>query len=157
MSDMLVKLYNLPELEQEINKLRDAGIAIRRAIAPEMHVVVNWVRDIFGEGWASECQVTFSNHPVSCYIAIENKSIIGFACYDSTCKNFFGPTGVTEKCRGKGVGKTLLYACLHSMSVDGYAYGIIGSAGPKEFYSRTVGAIEIEGSKPGIYKGMLTE
>jgi ribosomal protein S18 acetylase RimI-like enzyme len=116
MPDMLVKLYDMPELEPEVKKLRDAGIEIRRAIAPEKHVVVKWVRDSFGEGWASECHVAFSNHPASCFIAIENGKIIGFACYDSTCKNFFGPTGVSESCRGKGVGKALLIACLKSMA-----------------------------------------
>lgn len=157
MPDMIVKLYNIPELEPEVKKLREAGIEIRRAIAPEKHLIVKWVRDSFGEAWASECQVAFSNHPVSCYIAIENGKIIGNACYDATCKNFFGPTGVNESCRGKGVGKALLLACLHSMATGGYAYSIIGGAGPVEFYSRTVGAIVIEGSTPGIYIGMLTE
>ena len=157
MPDMIVKLYDIPELEPEIKKLREAGIEIRRAIAPEKHIVVKWVSDSFGEAWASECQVAFSNHPVSCYIAIENGKIIGHACYDATCKNFFGPTGVNESCRGKGVGKALLLACLHSIAAGGYAYSIIGGAGPVEFYSRTVGAIVIEGSTPGIYGGMLTK
>jgi hypothetical protein len=33
----------------------------------------------------------------------------------------------------------------------GYAYGIIGGAGPTEFYERTVGATIIPESVPGIY------
>ena len=27
------------------------------------------MRDSFGDGWVSECDVAFSNHPVSCFIA----------------------------------------------------------------------------------------
>jgi hypothetical protein len=37
----------------------------------------------------------------------------------------------------------------------GYAYAIIGGAGPVDFYQKTVGAIEIEGSVPGIYRDRL--
>lgn len=81
--------------------------------------------------------------------------LVGFACYDATCKGFFGPTGVDDVCRGKGVGTALLLACLHDMRAQGYGYAVIGGAGPVAFYEKTVGAIEIPDSKPGIYKGML--
>ena len=37
----------------------------------------------------------------------------------------------------------------------GHADAAIGSAGPKAFYEKTVGAVVIEGSSPGIYAGML--
>ena len=37
----------------------------------------------------------------------------------------------------------------------GYAYGIIGGVGPKEFYSKNCGAIEIPGSDPGTYSDLL--
>ena len=57
----------------------------------------------------------------------DQKEIVGFACYDATCMNFFGPTGVKESERGKGVGKALLLAALHAMKEQGYAYAIIGA------------------------------
>lgn len=155
MPDMLVKLYDLPDLAPALQRQKEQGIEIRRAIAPEKHVVVNWVRKTFGEGWASECEVAFSNHPVSCYIAVKEGNIIGFGCYDATYKDFFGPTGVEESWRGKGIGKAILLACLHAMANEGYGYAIIGGAGPVDFYSRCVGAVVIEGSVPGIYRGML--
>jgi len=116
-----------------------------------------WVRQTFGAAWASECEVAFSNHPVSCFIAVEDSKIIGFACYDATCKDFFGPEGVSEAARGRGIGKTLLLSCLHAMIAQGYAYAIIGGAGPVDFYAKTTGAVIIEGSVPGIYRGMLRE
>jgi hypothetical protein len=37
----------------------------------------------------------------------------------------------------------------------GYVYGIIGRAGPIEFYQKTVGAIVIPDSDPGIYTDLL--
>lgn len=155
MPDMLVKLYELPDAAPVLAAVKEKGVDIRRAIAPEKHIVVQWVREHFNEHWASECEVAFSNHPVSCFIATEDGKMTGFACYDATCKNFFGPTGVDQSCRGKGVGTALLLSCFHAMAAQGFAYAIIGGAGPTEFYKKTVGAIEIEGSKPGIYRGML--
>jgi len=155
MPDMLVKLYELPDAEAYYKKVRDIGIDVRRAIAPEKHIVVNWVRENFGEAWASECDVAFSNQPVSCYIAVEEGKLIGFACYNATCKGFFGPTGVSLEARGKGIGKALLLKCLYAMEAEGYGYAIIGSVGPVDFYAGAVGATVIEGSTPGVYRGLL--
>lgn len=150
MSDMLVPLYRLPKENDPSN-----DFSIRRPLAPEKSIVLAWVKDHFGQGWSDECDVAFSNAPVTCYIAIQDEQLIGFACYDATMKNFFGPTGVKEDARGLGAGKALLLRCFHSMKEAGYGYGIIGGAGPVEFYEHTLGAIAIPDSKPGIYAGML--
>lgn len=155
MSDMLVALYRLPEQESGLEKLKAASIVIRRAIAPEKQQVLNWVKAHFNQPWVDECDVAFARQPVTCYIALEHGKMIGFACYEATCRNFFGPTGVSPDARGKGVGTALLLACMHAMRADGYGYAIIGSAGPMDFYKRTLGAVEIENSTPGIYEGML--
>jgi len=72
-------------------------------------------------------------------------------------KGFFGPTGVDEEERGQGIGKALLLACLHGLKDLGYGYGIIGSAGPVDFYKKCCGAVVIEDSAPGVYRGMLRE
>ncbi len=155
MPDMLVKLYTLPDVEPAIAQQRTQEIDIRRAIAPEKHVVIEWVKRIFGAGWGSECEVAFAHQPVGCFVAISREKPIGFACYDATCRNFFGPTGVSEEGRGKGTGKALLLACLHAMRNEGYGYAIIGGVGPAEFYAKCVGATIIEDSTPGMYRGLL--
>ncbi len=156
MPDMLVKLYDLPPLEPILAQQKATGVDIRQALAPERHIVVNWVARTFNSTyWANECEIAFSRQPTSCFIAVESGQVVGFACHDATCKNFFGPTGVSESHRGRGIGKALLVACLHAMAAQGYGYAIIGWVGPAEFYAKTVGAIEIEGSTPGIYRGIL--
>lgn len=157
MADVLVRLYDLPEVGPLVRGFKNQGIVIRTARPYEKHHVVEWVRGSFSDGWASECDVAFSNHPVSCFIGTEAGEIIGFACYDSTCKNFFGPTGVAKMKRGLGIGTALLLSCLHSMATNGYAYAIIGGAEPTDYYAKTVGATTIEGSSPGIYCDKLTE
>jgi len=97
--------------------------------------------------------------PCSIYIAIdisqEKAGIVGFAAYECTSRNFFGPEGVAESHRRRGIGKALLIACLHGLREMGYAYGIIGGVGPHAFYEKACGATLIEGSSPGIYRDML--
>jgi ribosomal protein S18 acetylase RimI-like enzyme len=153
--DMLVKLYALPDSRDAYERLRKADITMRRALAPEKHKVVAWVRNAFSEAWASEVEVAFSRQPVSCFIAIQQKNILGFACHDATCPNFFGPTGTDPNARKNGIGTALLLACLEAMKQQGYGYAIIGGVGPAEFYQKVVGAIPIEGSQPGVYRGLL--
>ena len=153
--DMLVKLYALPDSRDVYERVRKAGITTRRALAPEKHRVVAWVRERFSEHWASEVEVAFSRQPISCFLAIRQKDILGFACHDATCPNFFGPTGVETKERKHGIGKALLFDCLTAMKSQGFGYAIIGGVGPAEFYAKAVGAVPIEGSEPGVYRGLL--
>lgn len=150
--DMLVKLYNLPAPHSK-NDFQD--VVIRPALAPELHIVRDWVSRNFSKYWESEIIKAFSNSPVTCYLAINEGQILGFACADATLRGFFGPMGVSEAARGKNIGKMLLIYGLQQMKNLGYGYAIIGGVGPKEFYQRHVGAIEIEGSTPGIYQGLL--
>jgi GNAT superfamily N-acetyltransferase len=170
MADMLVKLYELPDLGPVVAQLKADGIEVRPAAPSEKRVVVEWVRGQFSEGWAAECEAGIEQRPVCCYIAVEMdrdhvategpydlppEKLVGFACFDATAKGMFGPTGVREDYRGRDIGKGLLLACLHAMAERRYAYAVIGWAGPTEFYAKAVGATVIEGSEPGIYRGRL--
>jgi hypothetical protein len=152
--DLLVKLYDIVKLD-EFSFLKDSSVIIKRPIGPEKKVIVEWVEKNFSKGWASECDVAMSKTPPTCFIAIKNNSIIGFSCYDSTSRGFFGPIGVVEGERKSGVGSALLVKTLKQMYFDGYGYAIIGWAGPVEFFKKTVGAIEIPGSEGSVYKNMV--
>lgn len=155
MPDMLVKLYELPPMYPFLEQQEAAGIVIRRGLAPEKHVVADWIGQYFGLLWRSECEVAFARQPISCFVATEGEKLIGFACYDATMRGFFGPTGVSEVARGRGAGRALFMACLHDMWAQGYGYAIIGAAGPTAFYKKAVSAIEIPDSWPGVYRGLL--
>lgn len=156
MPDMLVKLYDLPDLEPVLARQRAMGITIRRGMAPEKFLVLDWIGQHFSEYWVSEADVGFAARPPTIYVAHRGEQILGFACYDTANMNFFGPTGVDEAERGRGIGTALLLAALHAMRDFGYMYGIIGWAGPVEYYEKAVGAEVIPGSEPpGSYRGML--
>jgi GNAT superfamily N-acetyltransferase len=154
MADMLVKLYELPDLEPVLNACRDQGVAIRVALSPERGRVLGWMDEHFAF-WAREVEGAYARFPVTCFLAVREHGILGFACYDSICRNFFGPTGVLESERRKGIGRALLLASLHALKAQGYGYAIIGGVGPAEYYAKAVGATLIEGSTPGVYRGLL--
>src|SRR5437867_4472143 len=147
MPDLLVNLLKLPPAESP----NDTAVNIRRAQPFELTPVHEFIEKNFSVAWADEISVGFANQPVSVFIATRAKRVIGFAGYECTRKAFFGPTGVDETERGHGIGKALLIASLWGLRELGYVYGIIGAAGPLEFYQETVGAIAIPNSEPGIY------
>ena len=155
MADMLVNLLQLPDPSGLIAKLEKEGIQLRRALAPDKLRIVDWVTEHSSRNAAGECDVSFSRTPVSCFIATRDRDILGYACYEATARNFFGPTRVLDAEQGKGIGKALLLKSLHSMRESGYVYAIIGGVGPAEFYEKNVGATLIPDSTPGIYRDFL--
>ncbi|AUX32904.1 MULTISPECIES: GNAT family N-acetyltransferase [Sorangium] len=157
MSDMLVNLLKLPPLEPALEAMRRASVVVRRAAPYEITRVRRFVEQHFTTYWADEISVGYANKPVSVYLAIRGGEVIGFSAYECTRRGFFGPTGVADSERGRGVGKALLLASLHGLAQMGYAYGIIGGVGPAEFYARTVGATLIPDSTPGVYADPLTD
>jgi GNAT superfamily N-acetyltransferase len=150
MPDLLVKLYELPDAAAAVARAARAGVAVRRANAWERRVVVGFVERAFG-AWTAECEVAFGSVPAHCFIAMRGSEVVGFACHDVSRRNFFGPAGVVEDVRGKGVGAALTLVALAAMREAGYAYAIVGGAGPEAFYARVCGATVIAGSTPGIY------
>ncbi len=155
MSDLLVPLLRLPPLDAYLAPLRARGITVRPARAYEKSATRRFVLRHFSQGWADEADVGFARSPVGCYLATHESKVIGFAVIESTAKAHFGPTGVSPGYRGLGVGAALLVAAMVGLYERGYVYGIIGGAGPIGFYVRTVNAMVIEGSDPGIYSDLL--
>lgn len=156
MGDLLVRLYDLPEFPSEAKVIGD-GVTVRRALPPERHVVTDWVGKHFSSNWVAEVEAALSRLPVTCWLAVKDGKLLGFACHDATAKGFFGPTGVDEAARGQGLGEALLIVTLRGMREAGYAYAVIGGAGPVEFYQKRLDALVIPGSTPGIYQGMLRQ
>jgi len=146
MPDLLVKLYGLDLAPAEL-----PGVTIRRPMPHEMGTVRRWIVRTFGEGWGDEFACSFKTFPVTSFIALRNDVVVGFATYDVASRGFFGPTGVLESERGKGIGKELLVRSMIALRELGYAYAIIGAAGPTDFYEKSLGAMPIPGSVPGAY------
>lgn len=152
---MLVNLLRLPPAEPALEELRGAGVVVRRARPWEATPVREFVAREFSRAWADEVSAGLARQPVTVFVALREGRLAGFAAYECTRKNFFGPTGVVEAERGRGVGRALLLASLRGLRELGYAYAIIGGVGPAEFYERAVGARLIPDSSPGVYADPL--
>src|SRR3982751_694601 len=101
MPDMLVNLLKLAPLDPVLNELRGAGLIVRRALPHEMTPVRDFVSQNFEPGWADEISVGYANKPVTVFIAIRDRRVVGFGAYECTHRGFFGPTGVLEGERGR--------------------------------------------------------
>ena len=161
MPDMLVNLYDLPFTTQDMERLEEQlqrqGISILRALSPNREAILAFIREEFGDGWAGEASVALGKCPTSLYIAAQQVRVVGFACFDATAKDFFGPIGVTESLRGHQIGTALLCRCLNAMRQEGYGYAIIGGAGVPDFYQREANAAPIVGASipTSVYSQML--
>jgi predicted N-acetyltransferase YhbS len=151
MPDLLVNLLNLPSPDSD----RQTHAIVRRAQPFEITPIRLFVEHNFSLSWADELSVGFANKPISVFVAIVDGQLVGFAAYECTRRAFFGPMGVVEQERGKSIGKSLLLACMQGLRELGYVYGIIGAAGPVDFYKKTVGAVVIADTEPGIYRDFL--
>ncbi len=154
MHDMLVRLYELPSLQAALDAVASHGVTVRRTLGAEKNLLCDWAGTHF-PGFAAEVEIACCRQPISCFIAVRQQAILGFACYDTAARNFFGPEAVVEAERGRGVGRALLLATLNAQREQGYAYAIVGGVGPAGFYARNVGAVSVSGSSPGIYAGLL--
>ena len=170
MPDMLVRLYALPPDPAPPAAEAGRAVEIRLAHPTERALVADWVGREFGPRWAREAAACFDGRPVSCHVAVDlpaaesaargyddlrPERLVGFACHDVVARGMFGPAGVAERHRGRGIGTALLFASLRAMRRQGYAYAVIARVGPEEFYRRAVGATVIAGSEPGVYRGKL--
>ncbi len=152
--DLLVNLHSR-RMADLARRVEGVAATIRVALPPEMHIVQDWVRRNFNDHWVSELTVAMAHQPPGCLVATVDGELVGFACYDATARGFFGPTGVAESQRGKGIGAALLYHTLAAMKAHGYAYAVIGGVGPVEFYAKAAGAIPIAAGDGDVYAGML--
>ncbi len=170
MADMLVKLYELPPLQPALDALAAINIEIRPARPGEEYAIAPWVERHFQPAWAYGVAYAVHRNPSKLYIAVEkqppdpqranlyhlpDEGLVGFAGYDISNLGAFGPLGVQESHRRRGIGRALLLACLHAMWSEGYAYAVIGWAGPVDWYKKVVNATIIPDSEPGPFRGKL--
>lgn len=150
--DMIVGLYNLPDIKVNEN------IKIKRAFVGDKDIILDFVGKHFQKNWVYEVEHSLMEEVSKCFIATENGKVIGFACYDSSAKGFFGPIGVEPTKRDEKIGQALLVRTLSAMKEYGYAYAIIGWVSEAEmFYRKTVGAEFIKGGNPenSVYSNLV--
>lgn len=122
-------------------KLRAGGVCIRQAVADQRDAARAWMRQHFPGGWELEVDLTFEFAPIPLWLAWDGDKIVGFAMHGvEMFEGGFGPTGVDEAYRGKGIGGALLLRTMADMQQRGITACEIPWVGPIRFYSNIVGA-----------------
>ena len=142
-ADLLVDLYQLTYDQSKF------PVTIKRVLSPDSDRVLHFIDTHFSKGWVSEAKAALYKTQPSCFVAIKDEQIVGFACYDATAKGYFGPMGTHAEYRKQGIGSALVMACMEAMYHDGYGYAIIGAVNERSFhfYHQVCGANPIESSR----------
>ena len=161
MADMLVRLYSFEDEDLFIPRKQENGIIIKQACRGDKHLIIDFIKQNFNADiWPNECDKALNNDPVSCFVAVKNKELVGFACYDATTRGFFGPIGVKKEYRRLGIGGLLSKRTLFAMREIGYGYAVIGWVNPDaiSFYEKCVNARIIEGSsnETSYFRNMIS-
>ena len=82
-NDMITNLYRLPKLKD-----RKDTIQIKRAFAGDKGAILNFIKSNFSDSCVYEAEHAIMQEVPKCFSAVEDKKVIGFACYDSSAKGF---------------------------------------------------------------------
>ncbi|WP_102026451.1 GNAT family N-acetyltransferase [Salirhabdus sp. Marseille-P4669] len=130
-------IVDLSEVDDELKEKN----AIRRLTEDDLEAIKRFIVEEFDARWLGNFE-NLHGEELPVFLALQDEEIVGFACYDTFegKKGYFGPMGVAKHHRLASVGKELLQRSLVDMSKKGYAYAILGGAGPIEFYEKNCNA-----------------
>jgi len=142
-----VPLYDLPEISCP------DGYRVLRPLPHRSPEILEMIEREFSPAWRAESSVALARTPCTMKVICpkDPSHVLAFCCWDCTAKGFLGPVGVLSEARGMDLGRAVVLSTLYSMREDGYAYAVVGGAGPVEFFRKICDARPIEGSDPGIY------
>ncbi|PSO08069.1 hypothetical protein B9Q04_07510 [Candidatus Marsarchaeota G2 archaeon BE_D] len=104
--------------------------------------LLEFVDHNFGPYWRMETEASLKNGGV--VQAKMGDNIVGFASYCGFEDHWFGPTGVLEEFRGRGIGSELLFAALTRMRERGLCRATIPWTEHLTFYGQTDAVVAVK-------------
>jgi GNAT superfamily N-acetyltransferase len=104
--------------------------------------VLDFIERDFGRIWRFEASHAFERDTPTIYVTEHDGAIAGFAAHDVNNRGlgWFGPTGVSQSLRGRGIGRSLLLASLADLRRLGYSRAVIPWTDALDFYRKSCGA-----------------
>ncbi|ANZ39734.1 hypothetical protein BBK82_30520 [Lentzea guizhouensis] len=136
-------------------------VQVRRPEAAEQLLLVEWIRDEYGLGWASEMQRAFANDPVSGVIVARRgfsqdprECLLGFVGYNTVRTGMLSSIALSPVVRGRHpmITASLLKLCLSEARASGFDHVVLGGVSRRQ--AALIGipaAWTIPGSYPGIF------
>ena len=130
-------------LDQPLRLIDVAGYVIRRVDPTERAALLGWIAQKFAPVWAVEVGRALDGPRRAVHAAWHEGAPVAFAAADGNNQGlgWFGPAGTDLAHRGKKLGEALLVRCLEDVRGLPEA-GVIAWIGPKDFYRKTVGAVD---------------
>ncbi|HEX6838084.1 MAG TPA: GNAT family N-acetyltransferase [Polyangia bacterium] len=130
-------------LDQPLRLIDVTGYDIRRVEPTERAPLLGWIAQKFAPVWALEVGRALDGPRRAVHAAWHQGAPVAFAAADGNNQGlgWFGPAGTDLAHRGKKLGEALLVRCLEDVRGLPEA-GVIAWIGPKEFYRKTVGAVD---------------
>ena len=117
------------------------GTTIRLAEPGEKDRIRDFVREKSGFSWSFEAARAIGPKGSGVWIAEDGGDITAFSVFGALEHHWFGPIGVSEDRRKKGLGSVLLFKTLQSMKDLGIPRAIIPWTGHLYFYSQVPGVV----------------
>jgi predicted N-acetyltransferase YhbS len=116
---------------------------LRRSDNKDREALLDWIGRAFAPVWAHEVARALDGPRRAVHAAWCDGVPVAFAAADGNNQGlgWFGPAGTDPAHRGKRLGEALLLRCLDDVRGLPEA-GVIAWIGPKEFYRKTVGAVD---------------
>ena len=116
--------YGMPSEVRELIKVREAeGYSFRTAGSSDLVELIAFANERFNPDWGRAIREgILQGLPLSrIFVARHGSNLVGFCLHGGYegIPERFGPFGVAEEERGKGLGKILLHLCLNSMRAQG--------------------------------------
>lgn len=117
--------FQMPPEIEELARLRarEDGISVRPVQPADLPELIPFIADRFGWDWFRFAQEHLSalfgpgSDEICFLVAAQGERIVG---YCQQRRERFGPFGVAEELRGKGIGRLLLFRCLSTMLAKGF-------------------------------------
>jgi len=140
-------IFNLTVSTDDVKNepvLKKEGFKYERVQLEDFDKTYDFVKQQFPNNtWAVEVKFSFTFNPPTTFIAKDtNNNIVGWATHSQFFPGSFGPTGVKQSLRGKGIGTILFLWCLWDIKqkgVDNCEIMWVGGDTVK-FYSKVIGA-----------------
>ena len=122
------------ETQNLIAKTANGG---RRTADGDREATLEFIERNFGKIWRFE-----ASHAETIFHVEVDGEIAGFATHEANNRGlgFFGPTGVAERFRGRGLGRDLLLASLSDLAARGFREVVIPWTDAIDFYAKACGA-----------------
>jgi mycothiol synthase len=130
-------------LDAPLRQIDVTGYELGRVDHTQRPRLLDWIAQKFAPVWSFEVARALDGPRRAVHAAWHDGAPVAFAAADGNNQGlgWFGPAGTDPAHRGKRLGEALLVRCLEDVRGLPEA-GVIAWIGPKEFYRKTVGAVD---------------